>query len=357
MNGDRDVDALVASIEARRRALDAEPDSADLHAALARDLLELSAHPDWDLADEGGAVGNNGQVELVAALHLSRACGLRPDDPVLRTDLADVLHELHAYDLQAAELSRALRSAPDDPGLLVELSHALGHHPRTRDRALEALRRALELAPDDRTVLHYMAANGPRFGAQEEAVTAARRLMDVAEDDEDRGEAFGMLGAALAASGRVDAALEALEEAHSLLPGAGYQSQRAELLADAGRLEEAVEAYLSEAAADPEDGYARRDAAELLVRLGRLDEAGELFEQAEESSPGSVSAEWATALIEAGRRGEAITALRRAVSQYPTVVETRRLLADALEAEGRHAEAAYESAQADAMESFHSGEW
>ncbi|MCC6830842.1 MAG: tetratricopeptide repeat protein [Thermoleophilia bacterium] len=357
MSGDRDVETLVAAIEARRRALDADPDSADLHAALARDLLELSIHPDFDVDDEAGVIGDNGQVELVAALHLSRACGLRPDDPVLRTDLSDVLHELHAYDTQAAELSRALRTAPDDPGLLVELSHALGHHPRTRDRALAALRRALELAPDDRAVLHHMAANGPRFGAQDEAVTAARRLMRVAEDDEDRGEAFGMLGAALAASGRVDEALDALEEAHALLPGAGYQSQRAELLADAGRLEEAVDAYLAEAAADPEDGYARRDAAEILVRLGRLDEAGELFEQAEEQSPGSVTAEWATALIEAGRRQEAITALRRAVSQAPTAVETRRLLAEVLEAEGRHAEAAYESAQADALETFPPGDW
>jgi len=108
---DRDLSELLADIERIRRALDADPDSADLHARLAESLHELAFEPTWDDHRTPHLAGSGDRDPLLlAAMHLSRACGLRPGDVELRRQMADVLHDLHAYDLMSTELSRALRS-------------------------------------------------------------------------------------------------------------------------------------------------------------------------------------------------------------------------------------------------------
>jgi tetratricopeptide (TPR) repeat protein len=348
---DRDVGELIAAIDDHRRALDADPDNAERHAALASTLYALAYHPaSW--GDD--VVRDLGPTLIVAAIHMSRACGARPDDPDLRESLSAMLHDLGAYDLQAAEVSRALRARPDDPQLLLGLADALDHSDETRPRALEALLRAGELAPDDPMVLAAIAGRGPHLGVPDEAVAAGRRLLAIADDDDARADALAMIGDAHAAAGRAEEAVDAFTEAGSLQPGEGHDHRCGEILAEAGRLEDAVAAFLREAEADPEDGFSRREAAVLLVRLGRLDEAERWFASADEADPElAVGPERGAALLDSGRVGEAIAALRSALSRSPTDVDTRRLLADALERDGRHGDAAYESAQADAMELFH----
>jgi len=84
---DRDLSELLADIERIRRALDADPDSADLHARLAESLHELAFEPTWDDHRTPHLAGSGDRDPLLlAAMHLSRACGLRPGDgPVLVT--------------------------------------------------------------------------------------------------------------------------------------------------------------------------------------------------------------------------------------------------------------------------------
>ncbi len=346
---DRDVDELITAVEEHRRALDADPDSPDLHAALARDLYALAYHPGtWD-----DRVMNIGPTVLLAAIHMSRACGARPDDAELREALAPMLSDLGAYELQAAEVSRALRSRPDDPHLLVELADALEHTPENRTRALEALRRAVEIAPDDPVVLSAVAGTGPRLGVPDDAVAAGQRLLGIADDDDSRADALALIGEAHAAAGRTDAAVLALAEAGRIQPGEGHDHRCGEILSEDDRLEDAVAAFTREVQHDPDDAYSRREIAVLLIRLGRLEEAERWFDEADAADPEiRIGPERGAALLEAGRLPEAIAALRTAVSRSPADVGMRRLLAEALERDGRLGDAAYESAQADAMAEY-----
>lgn len=335
-----EVEAHLVEIE---RALDADPDSASLHAAAAEALVSLA---DIDLDEDGSGTAFD-RLTQRAALHLARACGLEPEASEHRQALAWALHDLGLHDLQLVELMWAVRLAPDDPSLLVELAHALDHADR-RDEAVDVLGRALPLADIDlrHAVREKIAVLKTRSADRVEGIAELERLVEEAEQ-EDRPAQLEVLAGALLRDGRTDEAIAALREAANLSPGGGADSRVGEVLLSLGRVVEAADHFSREADQDDADWEARCALAESLAILGRNEDAWERLAQAEAIAPDEAGPQvaWARALLTAEMPEDALAHARLAVEREPWLPEHRRVLAAVLDALGRTDEASSERRQ------------
>jgi tetratricopeptide (TPR) repeat protein len=122
---------------------------------------------------------------------------------------------------------------------------------------------------------------------------------------------------------------------------AGAFNDLGELLAQTGRLEEAVEQFRKAAALQPGFAAARANLGGALAKLGKLEEALAELTQALASDPQCAPAHYTLGLV-LSQRGDAPGAMREwrsALDLDPKYAEAHARLGDALHSQGRTAEA------------------
>jgi ABC-type polysaccharide/polyol phosphate export permease/Flp pilus assembly protein TadD len=158
----------------------------------------------------------------------------------------------------------------DEALLNCRLAEALmqaGH----RAEAVECCRRAFPAVQADEPLLRLCAWIFSNCACHDEAAAAYARLLELRPDWV---EGYRHAGGSLAAAGRFDEALAHASAASELAPdNAEFALYAASLLLAAGRLGEAAEAALRTAA----DPAMVTDAAEILIRCGRVEDAAELL--------------------------------------------------------------------------------
>ncbi len=167
-------------------------------------------------------------------------------------------------------------------------------------------------------------------GEVDSAEHAYREVLDYAPDN---AYAHYLLGSLLGASGRLDEALEHLQEAARLDPSvAAVRSDTGNVYMAQGRLEEAQAAYRDAIAIDAECVHAHRSLAHLLNAQGRVDEAIDCLVRA--TSLGAVDADshfmLADLLSSRGRYQEASQSYRTGLRIAPEVAAAHNNLGASL---------------------------
>jgi Flp pilus assembly protein TadD len=208
-----------------------------------------------------------------------------------------------------------------DPLLNCKLAEALLHEGRQAE-ALAAARRGFPETGDDPALLRICAWVFSNCGDHDEAATTYGRLVELCPDWID---GHRHLSGALAAAGRVDEAIApAITAAALATDNPEFALHLAALLADRRRDDEAAEwaAYAGALAQRGEPGGGGlggvNDAAEVLMRCGRAEEAARLLRQA---ASGAVTPRlWRVlsgAEMMCGRLGAALDAAERARRAEP----------------------------------------
>jgi tetratricopeptide (TPR) repeat protein len=304
------------------------------------------------------------QALPTAAALLARQVEKAPSDARLRGDFAAVLHHTRAFDegsrRDVVEAERAADASPGDVGLqlLAARLHAEDHNRRRHyvDRALAAdgshplarLSLAHHHLERDRPgralfVLEPLVKQWPRFSRAHLALAQAYAALDEWPRSVATVEDAFRLGPQVPS-----VAKEAARVARRLdRPGAAMERYRAviglrhddvearrsvsALLSDAGRTQEAARELSALSRLWPEDNSVRLRLAELAAANGELAQARKLFDEARSQCPDEpeVHEREGRALLQAGRKEEALAALERALAlrpQNPSLREALRSL-------------------------------
>ncbi len=292
---------------------------------------------------------------------LERRANAAPKDASLRADYATVLAWTRAWPesehTPAAEAARAALNAPDDASLQVRAAelHTDDSNDRRRflDRALalepthpqaRLLLGELELSRDHASralaLADALLAESPDFGrAHVLRIRALDSLGDRALALRSTEETFARLHVlpqlareAVVASRRADRLPQAVARARTVvaLRFDDLDARRglASLLADLGRIDDAVNEYEKLLALDPFDLSSLLRLAELLSANGRGGEAMQRFEQARTAAPDEpdVYERQGRALLHGGQRDAALTAFQRALTLRPQNPALKELL-------------------------------
>ena len=328
-------------------------------------------------------------VALLPAVEAVLELAVAPDTVVPMAD--EVAERLAFTGLEAGELERAMISLVERPPFagrpgnaadldrrrhrLAELESALGSEAWRGARA--AWERRLDQHPDDllaaRRLAELLAPNDP--------AAAAETWRGLVERLPGIPAWYDGLAEALAASGDLDGALAALDDAETLAPETAGEvaTNRGQILARTGRLEAAEEAFRQAETLRPRDPLPRynrlrlavgeaddRDDLEhlvgdyralvrdhpdfaeghhnlgvLLTRLGRLEEAVTSLDRAVAAAPSMAAAHnsLGVARLELGRSAAAEAAFRQAVTVDSRYALAHFNLGDLLLAQDRLAEA------------------
>ncbi len=152
-------------------------------------------------------------------------------------------------------------------------------------------RRAALARPEDTGILQTRAEACLRAGHPEEAVDIFTKI---ANADPDAPEAWGALGGALIAAGRIEAGEEAYRRAARLDPEATivYLDRLACALLNSGHPEKAIDIWNGCAARQPDNPVYAMAAGESLVCLGRMEEAFAAFGRAAALKPSAAGECW-----------------------------------------------------------------
>jgi tetratricopeptide (TPR) repeat protein len=184
-------------------------------------------------------------------------------------------------------LEQAIALRPDDPVLLTDLALAYISCGQPQ-QAVERLQRAIELKPDFAIAQHNLGIALELQGRDAEAVVAYRGAIF---HDPKLIEAHERLGNLLLAHGDVDAAVGCFSRAAAAAPDTarGWQNQARVLLRQdhAAAAEDCLRRALE---LDPASSEAYRILGRVLQELGRFDEAIAAFDRAVELNPEQVSA-------------------------------------------------------------------
>lgn len=266
---------------------------------------------------------------------LERAVALAPAWVEPAVKLAELLHGAGEFEPERALLLRALARSPSDPilrGWLADASWALGR----REEAVEELARALRLDPGYSWAWGAYRRFTSALGRREAPRALAEAL--VAERPRD-GRAW-----LLAAHARedLDGKLGALDRALELdLRDVAAREVKVDLLAEAGRHEEALAVARADVWHGPAPRGLRLRAARVELSRGRAAEARAALEALVAAEPDHVEAweqlcDWNA---DAGRHAEALAAARQLVRLTPDHPVALGYLAQAHDATGNRAEA------------------
>jgi len=151
-----------------------------------------------------------------AKANFKKAIALRPEDGRLHMRLGMLLSGLGDVPQALAELRRAVELAPQDADSRRELNTVLAKAGDWQG-AVENMREIVRLAPDDidtRASLAWLLATRAEVRDGEEAVRMAEALVE--QTGRKRPQPFDVLGAAYAAAGKFEKAIEAAQAAIAL---------------------------------------------------------------------------------------------------------------------------------------------
>ena len=272
-----------------------------------------------------------GDTEAAAA-SFRRALDLQPVNTAARVYLAEMLMEENRLDDVAEVLALAHEQDPGDPAVVAargELAQAQGHP----EEAVRLLEEALALVPAANR-LHYPLAQAYRTlrrmdKAREHlalrgtvGVRPADSLADRIEDQARGERIFILRGRAAFQAGRYEEAAEAFRQAVEAEP----ESVRARVnlgsaLGQTGDLEGAIEQFERSLELQPENATAHFNLAQLLLTTNRPAEALAQFEATVRIAPEDATAhlELGRLLRTAGDRAKALHHFRSARKLSPTL--------------------------------------
>jgi len=191
----------------------------------------------------------------------------------------DAHAQLEAGDFAGARetASSALASAPDDAELL-RVAGLAGLELQAGD-AVDQLRRVAELRPGDASAWHDLGDALATEGRSDEATEAFRKALELNPDDE---VALTHLGHTAFQTGQGDEGIKLLERAAGMRQNSTAAISLVEMYRALGQHEEALEAAVKVAAADPTEALYALDVAELSLQVGKLDEATAAFQHLRE---------------------------------------------------------------------------
>jgi tetratricopeptide (TPR) repeat protein len=279
---------------------------------LAESLLIGSKGSDAESLHILGLVkAQQGQFEEAVSL-LRWSLTIAPRQPQAQCNLGKALARLGRTDEAVLALRAAIKLKPDLPEALFELGVCLQAAGRLEE-AESAYRKLLRLKPSDADA--KLALGNVLLGANklDEAATAFQRGMDEPAQAAFTARLQAGLARVRRRQGRQEEALAGLEQAARLDPSLKLiEIERAELLHDLKRFDEALDLYRSLLARDPFNVALHHDYNDLLYRLDRKEDYLKSFDRA----PPSPALNFAKAtLLMHGRRyeeaAEAFTVLRQ----------------------------------------------
>jgi capsular polysaccharide transport system permease protein len=249
-------------------------------AAAYEQLLEFRAGWAAGHRHASGSFAAVGDIDR-AIQHAARASEIEPNSTEFALHTGALLAGAGLHRDAIGYFSRAAAIEPENPGVLRQLSgSALAID--DRETALDLALRAYALDPAERVNTHHAAELLLRSERYDEAVLIMSAAL--AADAED---AIGcrLLSAAQMLRGRLDEALDAIERATALVPGAAeYHLHHGNLLYRLARFDEAAAAFECAAALDPQNLAPRRSQLTAYFDSGRFREAlaigGELISTA-----------------------------------------------------------------------------
>jgi tetratricopeptide (TPR) repeat protein len=242
----------------------------------------LECRPGWAAGHRhaSGSFAAMGDVDR-AIQHAARASEIEPNSTEFAIHAGGLLARAGLHRDAFGYFARAAEIEPENPGVLRQLSgSALALD--DLETALDLALRAHAIGPAERANAHHATELLLRCEHYDEAAQIMSAAL--AGDDEDA-IGYRLLSAAEMLRGRARQALDAVDRALALAPGAAeYQLHRGNLLYGLARFDEAAEAFARAAALDPENPAARRSQLTAYFDSGRLREAlaigGELIRTA-----------------------------------------------------------------------------
>jgi tetratricopeptide (TPR) repeat protein len=326
-----------------RHAADLDPCNAHAAVALAKRLAHLGRHGEsMELArqalthspyetDLHIALGNALHAlgdEAQALASFRAAMVFASADPAQALALANVLERAGQRQDAAALLHAALARAPHDFGLNLRLAVLLDRDAAGESTPLWA--KARHLAGEDFLRLARLSEAMRQAGRIGEAEIVARHCLAKAEDGHDS------------------------QGSHQGTPSsrAALLSRRADLLLGLGRMEDAARAYRDAIAVFPGSAHLHGKLARVLALLDQHEAAIDARKAALSRDPGNVKRriDLGQAYLAAGRLDEAEAAFRTALAQAPRAAGLHASLAQVLRRAHRPAEAAECLRQAVALE-------
>jgi predicted O-linked N-acetylglucosamine transferase (SPINDLY family) len=302
-----------------RRALETQPGSAELWAALGRVGMALGRHED-------------------AVASFRCAVALDPDRVELHSELGAALVELGRLDEAVASYHEALVLEPGDARVYVKLG-VVRLKQGDAGAAAASCRQALVLDALDPLAAYNLGNAHALLGEHEEAARCYRRAVRLQPD---LAPAWLALGRALGVLGQHDEAAACYNRAARLRPDdPDPPSELAAFLMNRGELDEAVAAYEDVLRLEPECAAAYSNMGLALLALGRLEEARLSFEQALYLRPdlAEVHNNLGLALLNQGRPAEARLSFEQAIGLRPDLVDAHNNLGLAWDAQGAPANA------------------
>lgn len=224
------------------------------------------------------------------------------------------------------------------------------HRQGKRDLAMQRYVAILQDDPENIDALYYVAVLALQEGQIAEGIKVIERALTVGPP---QGRLFNLLGQAHLRLNQDDAALESFDRAIACEPGfADAYGNRANVLADMGRLGEAVVAFDRALALRPNNAEDICNRASVLADLGRLEEALAGYERAIALLPDLVQAHYnrADILRRLGRLPEALASYDRAIALSPRMAAAHSNRSVVLKELGRLDEAKASVEQALALE-------
>ncbi len=248
--------------------------------ALALDPADARAHDEL-----GRLLGRRGDMQG-AGDHLHAAVKLDPSLVTARAALGDLLCRAGRFGEGIVELKAALALDPGNWPLALRLGTALASlGPERRDEAMDCFRRVIALSPGNAVAHLQLALAFWRRGDAAAAIALAERATRL---DAKLAAAHGALGSMLRGLGRTDEAIESLRAALAINPedAAGCFHLGMCLSAMDGKAQQEGLDYLRRAIAlGPRNLQARRQLAWVLSEAGRRDEACDAYRMALEVFP------------------------------------------------------------------------
>jgi predicted O-linked N-acetylglucosamine transferase (SPINDLY family) len=290
------------AIAAYRRALDLNPQSADVLFSLAAALQAVTDHAGAieayesvlalepshvdALSNLGNCHRQVGAIELAEAAY-RRALALRCDDETALTNLGTLIQARGQLDEAIAMLREAVRVAPMSPYALLNLGVAV-HQRGDFEQAAALLTRVIELDPCFPEAAYNLANAFQSLGRRRDALLHYRRAI---EQKPAHADAYNNLGNVYKELGEIESAAHSFETAILLRPDfvAAYNNA-ATLMRTRGRLDDA-EAHLRIALSiDPRHSATCNNLGTVLKDQGSLDEGVDLYRRALALDPCNVVA-------------------------------------------------------------------
>ncbi len=236
------------AVRSYQRGLDVEPENVELLNALGFSLFQQGK-----------------SQEAVAALE--KALAVDPKHAKAHNNMALASIDIGEFEVAEAHYRESLAIEPH-PAIYNDLGFVLERQGMTEE-AIEQYRKSLELDPKSASAHYNLAASLARSGDFPEA----ERHFRAALESKPNSQVYTGLGFVLWQQGRVDEAISSLQVAIDTDPqNAAAYDHLGTILIQQGRLEEAASSYRRLVRTRP-SAAAHQELAQVLLRLGRTDEA------------------------------------------------------------------------------------